>query len=175
MKKNRYWTLVLYPRENEEEKRKLEHITKNYKYAMIEHDKDEVKTHTHIIWETPSPRTENSMKEELGIKYIEVVHTKKAMYEYLIHKNNKEKFQYSLEQVQGDLVILDDDDKESKEISTILKYLYSSNKKMSLQELNEFVYNNNLWGTYRRSAYIIIKSVEEFNYLYYNKEKEDKK
>lgn len=175
MDKYKYFTLVLYPNEDKLHLSLLDYITSNYSYRAIYHDKDEGKTHLHIVFLTPSPRSLPSLKKELSVDYIEFVRTPKKMLEYLTHKNDSKKYHYSYDETFGDLELLNDTEKEDNNISILLKFINTYNGYLSLMTLNNFVVENKLWSFYRRSSYIFIKTLEEHNNICYNQTKEEVK
>ena len=88
-------------------------------YAYILHDKDEgVKPHYHFYIEFPSPRSFPSVADdlEIPINQLQKVISKKGILQYLIHKNEPEKFQYPIESIETNLppVFFEDDTKEAK-------------------------------------------------------------
>lgn len=160
--KFKYFTIVLYP-DDDNYLNILEHITSNYKYKYILHDKDEVKPHYHVVFEVPSPRTLDSIKKELNVSYIENVRTIKKMIEYLTHENAQDKFHYSIENCFGDLELFNSSEKEISDILVIMNFIDSYTGYLTLSTLNSFVLKKGLWSSYRHSSYIMIKTLEEHN------------
>lgn len=160
--KFKYFTIVLYP-DDDNYTNILEHITSNYKYRYILHDKDDVKPHFHVVFELPSPRTLESLKKELNVSYIENVRTIKKMLQYLTHENEKDKHHYSIDETIGDLQLFNGDDKELNDILIIMNYIDEYKGYLPLSTLNSFVLSKGLWASYRHSSYIMIKTVEEHN------------
>lgn len=162
--KFKYFTIVLYP-DDIRCSELLEHITSNYKYRYILHDKDEVKPHYHVVFEVPSPRSLESIKKELSVEYIENVRTLKKMLEYLTHENDEKKYHYDLSQTVGDLDLFSSSDKELSDILIIMKFIDDYQGYLTLSSLNKFVLENGLWSSYRHSSYIMVKTLEEHNKL----------
>lgn len=162
--KFKYFTIVLYP-DDVRCSELLEHITSNYKYKYILHDKDDNKPHYHVVWEVPSPRSLDSLKKELNVDYLENVRTIKKMIEYLTHENSQDKFHYSIENCIGDLELLTYSDRELSDILVIMNYIDSCKEYLTLSQLNKFVLEKGLWSSYRHSSYIMIKTLEEHNKL----------
>lgn len=96
--------MVVYPQEDKSHFEALEKIIKsdNYQYAMIEHnfDKEEngkpKKSHIHLILKFDNARSIESVAVEVGvhINYIQKANFV-AYTQYLIHKNDKDKYQYN--------------------------------------------------------------------------------
>lgn len=166
--KFKYFTLVLYP-DDTNCSNLLDHIVSNYSYRYILHDKDVdengnlKKPHFHVVWQVPSPRTIESLKKELSVPYLENVRTIKKMLQYLTHANEKDKFHYDISDSIGDLILLDDVNKEISDISLIMNFISSYKGYLSLSILNKFVLDNGIWSSYRHSSYIMIKTLEEHN------------
>lgn len=162
--KFKYFTIVLYP-DDENYSNILEHITSNYKYRYILHDKDDVKPHFHCVFEVPSPRTLTSLKKELSVPYLENVRTIKKMLEYLTHENDSTKYHYSIENSIGDLELFNSSEKEISDILFIMNFIDNYQGYLTLSTLNNFVLQHSLWSSYRHSSYIMIKTLEEHNKL----------
>jgi hypothetical protein len=166
--KFKYFTLVLYP-EDSNHCNLLNYLSNTYTCKYILHDKDinkdgELKkSHWHIVWQTPSPRTISSLKKELNIDYLESVRTQKQMLAYLIHANDSNKYQYPVSDLKGDLSI--ENDTEDNNILLILDFIENSDVEITIKQLNYFCAKNGLWSHYRRSSYIFIKTLEEHNKL----------
>ena len=66
-------------------------------YAYILHDKDnEEQPHYHLCLEYKNARTFTQVKAMFEGAHIEEMEYKNMSYQYLIHKNNPEKYQYSI-------------------------------------------------------------------------------
>lgn len=74
-------------------------------WAWIDHEPDDENgsPHTHFIVSTNGTRTIKAMADKLGIQgnYVQVVKKITAMYRYLIHKDNPEKRQYSIDDIHS--------------------------------------------------------------------------
>ena len=100
----------------------------NTKYAYICHDKDKspdgaVPTHYHIYFKFKTPVHFPYLKEAFPYGDIEKSRSGNACVQYLIHKNNPEKTQYSKDEVISNFT------------QDELEYLFLNNKK--LEKLNE--------------------------------------
>lgn len=79
-----------------------EHITEFPFYAFIIHDKDEGKTdHIHFVFNLVGSRSIKSVCETLGCSYqdVQVANRPRGSIRYLIHADDKDKYQYSLDKV----------------------------------------------------------------------------
>lgn len=160
--KFKYFTLVLYPEEDSKHKEIFNYIKTGYACKWCVHDKDDVKSHVHIVWQTPSPRSLESIKKELNVDYVEFVRTIKQMVDYLTHENCSDKYHYSLSELKGDLEI-SDTNSELYDISLLLEFINSSTTYLYIASLNAFACANGLWSTYRRNCAILLKTLEEHN------------
>ena len=102
-KKYRNFMLLLYP-EWSNFKEILQDIKgsfKNYAYIKQMPEEDEKKEHVHVIISLDNPRTENSLAKRLEIdpRFVRRIKSLRGSCRYLIHLDNEEKFQYSLDQV----------------------------------------------------------------------------
>lgn len=143
--KSRCFSLVIYPSEDKTHQKALDYIVNNYQYAYINHNKDiekdtgEIKKeHTHIIIYFDNARYKNSIAKELEItdNYIQkcdfIAYTK-----YLIHKNNKDKYQYSIGEIKTNM--------EEKIINAIeytskTEQILNIIKDNNIQDFRELVY-----------------------------------
>lgn len=180
------WTLTLYT-DNEADKRTLEYITKNFNYAYILHNKDinketgEIKKeHIHVVIKLENARTIKSIAEELYIEEnrVEKVRNYRKMIRYLLHLDNKEKYQYNKEEIQSNVWETIEkyfkDNTESGDIKEIFEYIYSIDRYLYFHEVLEFVLYNNLYASYRRGNGIINKIIDEHNKLYLEKKNSEK-
>lgn len=173
--RNRYWTLLLYPQEDPTHKEVIEYIQKNYEYAMINHDKDITedgelkKEHIHLIFKTgQNARWRSAVSEELGlnIAYIEGCNLNKQLL-YLIHKENPEKYQYSIDEVQGNLKnklveLLEKDTTDTESATKLLSFIIET-PNINIITLTAYAIENGIYGTLKKSAYLFNKIIEEKN------------
>lgn len=180
------WTLTIYT-DNEADKRILEYITLNYNYAYILHNKDinketgELKKeHIHVVINFENARTIKSITKELNIEEnrLEKVRNFRKMIRYLIHLDNKEKYQYNKENIKTNILekisSYFKDNTESGDIKEIFDFIYSIDKYLYFHEVLEYVLYNNMYASYRRGCSIINKIIDEHNKLYLEKKKSEK-
>lgn len=170
--KSRSFALLLYPKEDETHRQALQYIINNYSYAYITHDKDiyqeyteehakgEIKKeHTHVVIYFDNARHNTSIAEEIGIEknYLQKSNFV-AITKYLIHQENKEKYQYKREEIitnmkekvesalnlKGDYKTL-----ESKEVLNMIK----ENKIESFADLVYMAENKGLLQEIMKNSY----------------------
>lgn len=112
--RSRVHMLLLYP-ENEQHQKAFEKITKTYDYAAILHNKDYFtegekkgelkKEHWHIVLRFNQAVWSTAICKDLDIEhnYIENVKRFDNALQYLIHYNDTDKAQYTVDEVQGNL------------------------------------------------------------------------
>lgn len=183
LKRINIYTLTLYDYEDKQHEIIYKDIKKNYEYASIIHDKDInketgeiIKKHRHVIVILPNARTIESISKEYEInkEKIEIVHNKKYMIRYLIHKDNPEKYQYKIEDIETNIEIekyfKEEKENESEQIKKILNYINCKKRYISMQEIVTYAIEENCYCVLRRST-IIIKTLLEENNRKYNFEK----
>lgn len=178
--RSRCYHLILYPDDTEHVKI-FDLITNNYNYASILHNKDLVdgtqelkKPHWHIILYFDNPKYLNSLANELEIKpnYIRVEELRKGL-EYLIHKNHKDKFQYSIDEVNGPLkenllnYLSKSIETEKTSILLLFSIIDTYEGPIKLEEILPIIIQNNLWSFFRRSQLTWFKLIEEHNRKYH--------
>lgn len=104
-KKYRHWIILLYDDTTSYDFQEVLRIIKaQKKYAYIKHvpETNEKKPHFHIILSFENPTLKSSLAKKLGIpiNYISEVKNLRSMCRYLIHKDDDDKIQYSLDQVK---------------------------------------------------------------------------
>lgn len=173
--RSRCFALILYKdSENYDYNKVLEYITTSFdKYAYIEHlpEKDETKKHTHVLLYFTNKRWLSALSKELGIpqNYIQSAKLKPYL-KYLIHFDNEEKIQYSIEDVKGTLndllVDLISDNSELNNFSEIFLYIQSYEGKLSFTTLTSYIISKNMYSTYRRNINAIRILINEHNNVY---------
>lgn len=178
--RSRCYHLILYP-DNEEHVKMLDLIETNYNYAYILHDKDFIadtgelkKAHWHVILYFEHAKLLSALAEELQIapNYIRTEELRKGLF-YLIHRNNKDKYQYSVSEVVGPLT--DNLQKylgtsvESEKTSVLLlfNYINSYEGPIYLQDLLPIIIKEDLWSYFRRSQLTWFKLMDEHNKKYH--------
>ena len=101
----RNFIVLLYEdAENYDFKETLRICKSQKKWAYIKHfpESNEKKEHFHVILRFENNKTKEALAKELGIpdNYIDPVKNFRTICRYLIHKDDEDKYQYSLDQVQ---------------------------------------------------------------------------
>lgn len=102
-------------------------IIKSHKYyAYIEHrpESNEKKVHTHVVLKFDNATKKSTLAKKLGVpeNYIDIVKNKRSACRYLIHKDDDDKIQYSINDVfvskpfERDFMLCFDDYKGETEI-----------------------------------------------------------
>lgn len=177
-KRSRTWRLMLYP-DCDSHVQALEIIKENYSCAYILHDKDtendEIKkAHWHVVLTHPNAIWNTSLAEKLGIElnYMKKGDNIEKALEYLIHFNHMEKYQYSVDEVYGNLKVklcecIEKGVKsESMRAIEIIEFIESQDKYISITYLSKWVTEFGLWSDYRRGFSIIKEILNEHNVKY---------
>lgn len=142
-----------------------------FDYAYILHDKDLddddniKKFHYHFRVFSDLQRSLSAWSKvfDYPINYIEKLDDKRLSIRYLIHADNREKYQYN----QNDIITnIDDIEKyfkdtkqeESYQLKYICDYIDSINGYIYFQDVKNYVLENNYWSAYRR-YYTIIRDI----------------
>lgn len=98
--------------------------------------------------------------------------TVKFAIRYLIHKDQKEKYQYKKEDIKTNVDIesyFKEKRNETEDIKKIVEFIYSKDKYIYFTEIMDFVLREDLYASYRRSGNLISRIIEEHNKLYFEK------
>ena len=180
MEKNRdrKFMLLLYP-DNKSHVKALELIKKSYDHAYILHDKDTRedgtpdKPHWHVVITTGSNAVWNTaLADNLGIEVKftgEKVKKLDRALEYLIHFNDPDKYQYSLDEVHGNLKgrikasINATEKTEGEKVKELLKYIDSCEDVIKVKDFAYWCADNGYWDVYRRAGAIFGQAIFEHN------------
>ena len=184
--RDRKFNLILYP-DCESHVKALEKIKSEYDYAYILHDKfseqelggkdidendtREKKAHWHVVLNVgKNPRWLSAVADDLGISdnYVRQCKNRDNSLLYLIHYNNPDKYQFSLNDVVGTLapriakLINDTELTEEENVSKIFSFIRSSGK-LSFADVVDFCLDNGVYQHLRRSVRIIERFLDEHN------------
>lgn len=170
--RSKYFTIELYNEsENINFNDKIE-LIKKYDYAYILHDKDNCKAHYHCVIIFNNYRYLNAISEELNIptNYIEEVRTIDCMLTYLIHLNDKSKYQYDINEVIGSpsaiqklkKALKNNGLEEESKVADLIQYIDSSGY-LSLHKFVSYACSIGRFDVVRRSQYLFIKIIDEHN------------
>ena len=202
--KSQNYTVTLYT-DNESDKLKLEYIKLNYNYAYILHDKDiwtkeelerhiekegkepnwkpgeNKKEHIHVNIYLNSQRNLETIAKELNIEEnrIEVIKDIRKMTRYLIHLDDKQKYQYDVRDIYTNIYeriqkYLKNQGLEQEDIKKIYEFIYRKDSYIYFSEVLDFVIFNNIYASFRRGISIIKELITEHNKLYLQKEQYQK-
>ena len=174
--RSRRHCLLLYAEDSTHAKA-IEHITMNYDYALILHDKDcdengELKKeHYHLIVEFKSAKWRSALAKELGIaeNYIEQVNNYEKALEYLIHYNDDDKFHYEIDDVKGTLkrklekLLANDGKDENEKALELLEFINNHNCFLSASDFSSWCASVGKWDIFRRGAIIYLRILDEHN------------
>ena len=104
-KKYRHWLILLYEDSTSYDFKEVLRIIKSQKkWAYIKHipESNEKKEHFHIILSFENATKKDTLAKKLGIpsNYIDEIKSFRTICRYLIHKDDEDKYQYSLDQVK---------------------------------------------------------------------------
>lgn len=170
--RSKYYTIELYDdSENIKFSDKIEKI-KQYDYAYILHDKDGSKPHYHSVVAFNNYRYKSAVCEEFDIpeNYVQEVRNIDSILMYLIHLNDKSKYQYDLKDVVGSKNLLDKLKKnlanngleEENKILDLLDFIERS-EYLTFKRFVKYACEIGRFDIVRRSQYLFIKIIEEHN------------
>ncbi len=175
-KRYRSFMIVLYP-DDETHVNALLYVQEFIdKYAFILHDKDynekgEIKkAHYHVILNLSNAKSISALAKELNIGANYITPTKKSYINglrYLIHADDKDKYQYELDEVQGPLKsrlkkALASDVDESDAVLELM-VLIENQDYLSMRTFVRLIAESGLWQYYRRNAYTFNLLLSEHN------------
>ena len=151
----------------------IDYIEKNWKhYAYICHrpDKDETKEHTHVLVHFDNKRYNSSIAKELniGVNYIQKANLIPYL-RYLIHLDDEDKIQYSIDDVYGTLksklstILTNDKMSETEQVSCICDFIFESSCFLTHSILIQFVLQNGCYSAYRRNFLLFKELILENN------------
>ena len=153
-----------------------------YRYLGITHDKDTTETgeikkkHDHIVLYFDNPRTIESLSKELDLpsNYIEKYSSLKTALLYLIHFNQGDKTQYSINDTYGDLknelnkYIVNTPKTEEERVLQLLDLIDSYYHKTSYSKFLRDVCRLGLYDILRRNNYMFLKVFDKRMETFYN-------
>lgn len=189
--RSKTFNLMLYPGEDKSHLKALEYIRANYDYAAICHDKDTFeedttindvvhkkgeikKAHYHVVVKFKNAKWSTALASELEIaeNYIEVAHDLKRSLLYLIHFYDEDKYQYSIEDVEGTLkrrlkeTISNEGKTESEKVMDIFKEIDKCEFKIDFTIFVKHIAEIGYWDVLRRSSSLILRYLDLHNSNY---------
>lgn len=174
--RSRVHMLLLYP-SDEGHCVALEKIKASYDYAACLHNKDIAedgsikKEHWHIVLRFNQAVWSSAICKELGIEhnYIENVKRFDNALQYLIHYNDTDKAQYTVDEVFGNLKqklvesINKVEKSEGEKVVDLIQFIKSYDGKLSITDFASYCALNGYWSEFRRSGAIFCKIIDEHN------------
>lgn len=165
--------LLLYP-DNKEHAQAVEEV-KAFNHAIILHDKDTdkegraIKPHWHVVVRHKNAIWATALAKQLGItaNYIQQVRNMENMLEYLIHHNEPDKHQYSIDEVKGPLrmelkkSIASDGKGEWEKVNEVIGYIEGRGAKVTMLEVAKWAGENGYWSELRRASGLIATIITE--------------
>lgn len=157
--------------------------TGGYTYALILHDQDVYedgdqkgqlkKPHWHVVLKFTNAVWNVPTAKELGIEpnYLQKCSSMDGALLYLVHDGNPDKYQYSLDNVEGPLktrlaALLVDDDEGTRAL-TIYQMIKSSPGIVTYSEIFEKAIKAGLYGDFRRMGGGVNSLIADHNYEFY--------
>lgn len=187
--RSRVHLILLYP-DNPDHLEVLDKITKSYDFAGIVHNRDMwteddeklnpshkagdlKKEHIHIVLRTQNAVWNTALCKELGLddKFCEQVKNIERSLQYLLHYNEPDKTQYSIDDVFGGLrtklseSISKNEKSESEKVLELLDYIDNYQGQLRISDFARYCASNGYWSEFRRSGAIFLKVIAECNGL----------
>lgn len=180
--RSKCYMLILYPFEDENHRSVFEIIKSSYDCAYILHDKDLKenslnefdfkKPHYHIVLYFSNARYLTGVCKKLGIEanYVTSWDSRDKALLYLVHKNNPDKYQYSIDSVGGNLKkvlieLLSSIEMTDLESITLFRdYIFSFRGHLKLSDLLNFAIRKGLIKYYKKFYLCLRDLVDEHNY-----------
>lgn len=152
--------------------------------SYVYHDKDGCKSHYHAIIRFPNAVSNQSVANqfEMPVKFVgRQLRREKIVgaFQYLIHMNDEDKYQYSVDAVQHTSEYMRDtflnavnktDENESCKVLRVLDLIDSFDDYCSYSIFIREVCKLDLYDVVRRSNYMFCKILDEHNIFYKRKE-----
>lgn len=189
--RSKIFNLLIYPEEDKSHLKALDYIRANYDYAAICHNKDifeedtEIngvkhekgtlkKAHYHVVLKFNNAKWDTALAKELGIteNYIEAGHNLKRSLLYLIHFYDEDKFQYSIEDVEGNLksrlkeIVSNEGKTESEKVLDIFAEIDKCEYKIDYHVFVKHIAKIGYWDVLRRSSSLILRYLDLHNSSY---------
>lgn len=190
--KSKIHFFLLYE-DNEKHMNAIKHIFKFYNFGGIRHDNDlwteedekenplhkagtHKKVHWHFVVKFENARYRSAVCKKLGIeeRFDKCIETELWGLKYLIHYEYEDKYQYSLDDVCGELrfnlihFLERKCKKEDRIVLTILDYL-DMQPMVSYSKIIKWACQNGYWSELRRGGIWLQKCIDEHNQRYIEK------
>ena len=115
----------------------------------------------------------SALSVELGIpmNFIQQCRNEESALNYLVHFNDCDKYQYSLDEVKGSVnlknklikFINNDDRIEEDKMLDLLNYIESYHGYLSIKNFSYYCCEVGMWSDFRRNSHIILNLISEHN------------
>lgn len=176
--RSRTWLLLLYPDTDESGSHKaaLERLDElDWNYCGRVHDKDVgVKEHHHVVVCFKDGRQKEDVAADLGIdtRWIRRAHSQKKAMRYLCHKDNKDKYQYTPNEIYGTLAdkaiaqcSKGDAVSEVEGTSKVIEIIDTFPGVITYSVLLSMILAENCYPHYRRLGHTVFKLVDQHNQM----------
>lgn len=154
-------------------------------WAFIEHDSDVTedgelkKSHIHLLFRNDNALSINSVSENFGVPLnaIEWKSDWKLSVQYLVHYNDKNKYQYDIENIQssyGDDIykLFDSKISELDQVNKLFEYI-SNYEVTKMSDLMAFAIENNCYSALRRGSSLFNSLLREYKEKHIEKYKRE--
>lgn len=180
--RSRVHMLLLYP-DDVSHVSALDKIKTSYDYAYCLHNRDIAedgstkKSHWHVVLRFNQAVWSSAICKELEIEhnYIENVKRFDNALQYLIHYNDTDKAQYTIDEVYGNLKsklvesINKVEKSEGEKVVELIQFIKEYEGKLTITDFASYCALNGYWSEFRRSGAIFCKMIDEHNEPYYQK------
>lgn len=139
--------------------------------TIIDNKKEIKKAHYHVLFNFTNARSINSLADELqlDVHYIDVVDSFKGYSRYLIHLDDKDKYQYSIEDIKGNLKdtvikhITKNNTPTNVQCRAILDYIYSETYPVYYKNVLDYALLNGYHDYIIGRWYFFKSIIDEYN------------
>lgn len=155
-KKYRHWLILLYEDTISYDFKEVLRIIKSQrKWAYIKHypESNETKEHFHVILSFDNATKKETLSKKLGVpaNFLDEIKSFRTICRYLIHKDDEDKYQYSLDQVKLSKLFekdflkqFDDIETEEEILSNIYGFISNLDKMSYIEALKSLIYYVNI-------------------------------
>lgn len=186
LERSKTWQAILYPdSESYDCNKVLANIKLNsYRYALILHDEDfytqsdsdenhligeHKKTHFHVVffWDNSYQLGYIAQKIGLPSNYLQKTESRTGAIQYLVHKNNPEKHQYNLGEIETNIEKIKTkyfaDDDVIMKATKLLDFITTYPTYLSLTTVSKWAIQENCWDEFRRGQHLFTSLINEHN------------
>lgn len=130
------------------------------------------KPHWHVVLRLQNARSHDSLCAALGLapNYLQVANSVSGAIRYLVHRDDPDKYQYSLDAIQTNspgpvrraLATSQDDDKLARQI---FDYIQSAVHCLSMSDISVWCFDNGCYSAFRRGYSVFRDVIREHNLM----------